>query len=403
MDKGRRLGTKRNDVKSVRIDFLQALIPQEELIAMLILILAAIIGQPADDPMQQIEYLRLSYKNNKDKFSFGEFRFDYTIGVAGSRSDAEAGVFTSSVQEEGFYIFDGENARYELVAEPKAIAAVTKWLDDRRNTSMAMVFRMLTDGKVTFLDQVHTNRKGTVLIHQPEIFQGTGVYRERFDFPLFLGSDSERPYDLFSNLAWIKEGSASLAELDLDSHLDGHKVCKVSFNYKEGRCTYWLDLNRGSVPLRILDHYNPADLDVTFDFGEVVQIPNAGWLPRRMVHIVGNGDTVQRLLVKEVDAQHKPAGTAFALDFPKPVRVTDGARKLVYPSSKTWSLLHLPGRHSPGTITATPATYVSPSELPGEMDAGPSWVTIFFLAILVFLILGSIFLIRMRKKRLRGA
>ena len=207
---------------------------------MLLLLLAGMIGQQDADPMQQVEYVRLSYKANKDAFAFGTFRFEYTIGVSTSRSDSESGVFTESIQEDGFYVFDGKNARYELTADPKAVAAVTRWIGERSRTSIAFIFRMLTDGKVTFLDALHADRAGTILINQPVIFRGARAYHQRFDFPLSLGIDSTRSNDLFWNLTRLKKGEVSLAEFDPDSRLNGHQVCKISLDYKDGKYTYWV-------------------------------------------------------------------------------------------------------------------------------------------------------------------
>lgn len=370
---------------------------------MLILLLAGMLGCQADDPARQVEYVRLSYKANKDAFAFGTFRFKCTRATCVSLEDAKSEVYSRSITEDGFYAFDGQNARFELTAEPKDVAAVTKWIDEHRSSTLASTFRMLTDGKVTFMDLLHLNRAGTVLLHQPQIFPDTVFYRQTFEFPLFLGDDSARPYDLFSSLTLIKEGKVSLAELDLDARMDGVKVCKISFNHKSGKRTYWVDLNRGAVPLRILNHYNPTNRDSHFIFDDLVQVPNAGWLPRRMLHITGNGGSVRRVVVTNVDVQNRPSLSVFQLDFPKPISLHDRARKLVYSRRKTWSLLNLPSRSSPGTRSAIPIDYIPPAELPGEIEPGPPWVIIVSASMSVVLVLGSILVLRRRKKRLRGA
>jgi len=47
---------------------------------MLCLILAVTLGYQADDTSQQIEFLRVSCKANKDAFAYGTFRFEFTRG-----------------------------------------------------------------------------------------------------------------------------------------------------------------------------------------------------------------------------------------------------------------------------------------------------------------------------------
>lgn len=363
-------------------------------------LLAATLACQAHDWVEQLECARLSYRANKEAFAFGTFRFQYTIGFAASASDAQSGVFVRSIKEDGFYVFDGKNARYELTADPKAVASVTTGIGARTSTSLARTFRMLTDGKVTFVDRLHLDSAGRDLLHQPHIFATTSYYHQHFEFPLYLGDQSDRPYDLFCDLTGVKEGRASLGELDLDSRLGDLKVCKLAFAWEDGRRTYWIDLNRGSVPLRILEHYNPTNVDINFFFSDLVQVPGAGWFPRRMVHIIGNGATVHRFDVTEIDARNRPTFAAFELDFPEPVGLYDEARKLAYSRRKTWSLLNLP---SPSSREARPVvpTLIPGGELPGEIEAGPPWPTIVAAAIILFLTVGSVLIVRRRKNRLR--
>ena len=131
-------------------------------------LLAAMIGFQSDDPAQQIEFIRLSYKANKDAFAFGTFHFEYTRGSCATLSAAESGVFSKAIKEDGLYVFDGKNARYDLVAAPAEIAAVTTRIDDRQTASLAISFRMLTDGEVTLVDFQSLDKSNTVLRHKPE-------------------------------------------------------------------------------------------------------------------------------------------------------------------------------------------------------------------------------------------
>jgi hypothetical protein len=373
-----------------------------EAIVMLLLLLAGLIGMAPDDSSQQLEFLRLSYRANKDAFAFGTFRFEYTTGNSASASDAESEIFFQFIKEEGFYVFDGENARYELNANPTELAAVTtrSRTDPRKSSSLATSFRMLTDGKVTLMDLLFLNQENTILHHKASIFPQTTLFRKRFEFPLYLGDDSDRPYDLFSDLTGIKNGKATLLELDLDSRLGDLKVCKLTYEYRQGKITYWIDLSRGSLPLRILDHYNPTNLDVTFIFGDLVQVSGAGWIPRRRLHILGNGAVVDRIIIKEIDTQSKPRTSIFGLDFPEPIGIVDQARKLAYSPRKTWSLLQLPSPSSPSSKPVSLKSNISPPEMPGELRPGSFWTITLPLGVIILLAIGATVVIR-RRSRLR--
>ena len=177
-----------------------------------------------------------------------------------------------------------------------------------------------------------------------------------FYFPMYLGDKGKggSDHDLFQDLTALKDGKVSLAELDMDSRLGERKVCKFGFTWKDGKCTYWIDLHRGSVPLRIKEHYNPNNADITYIFSDLVHAPNAGWLPRRRLHIMNQGQIVDRVIVTEIDTLNNPQPSTFQLDYPEPIILFDDARKLVYPRRKSWSLLNLPDPASPGVRPVKP-------------------------------------------------
>ena len=221
---------------------------------MLFLFIAGMIGYQEGSPTEQVEYLRLAYKANKDAFTFGTFRFEFTRGKSASLSDAEAGVFSKSVREDGFFAFDGKNARYELIADPRGLVSVTTRIDERKGSSLASTSRTLTDGNATLLDLLALDEAGTSLRHgRAEIYKGSSLFYDDvfFQFPLLLGTDVARPYDLFRDLTQIKKGTATLEELDFDCHLDGVKVCKIKYRFKEGRA-HLLDRREPWL-------YSPAD------------------------------------------------------------------------------------------------------------------------------------------------
>ena len=52
---------------------------------------------------------------------------------------------------------------------------------------------------------------------------------KRFEFPLYIGDNSVRGYDLISELAAIKDGRATLAELDMASLLYEIRISSLRF------------------------------------------------------------------------------------------------------------------------------------------------------------------------------
>ena len=340
---------------------------------MLILILVAALGGQPTSESQKLEFIRLSYKANKEAFAYGSFPFRYTRGSSKNLSDAQAGVFSRSVHAEGFYAFDGTNARFELIPNPEELAAATTRVGERGRSSYVSTFRMLTDGKVTLLDTLGPDQSRTALTHRAAIFPEAGIFYRRLDFPLYVGDKTLRGDDLFGDLTGLQQGLASLLELDLDSRLGDRKVCKLSLSYKDGTLTYWIDLDRGSVPLQIFNVANGGNTRITVTYDNLQFVANRGWLPFRRVHVIDDGKVVDWIEIDQVDCKTKPGASVFQLEFPEPVGLVDQARKLAYSRRKTWSLLDLPGPHSRGTKPAIPVSFPPPPEMQGEDDSPSRW------------------------------
>ncbi len=179
----------------------------------LILLLATMAFQPGEQA-DQIEYLRMSFRANSDAFAFGEFHFAYTKGNCASLSDAENGIFTKSINEDGLYVFDGKNERYDLLAEPAALAVMTQRVGKNKSSSDAWVYRMLTDGEVSLLDQLWLDEPGKFAQRSPEIHPGTKSFCSNalFQFPLALGHCDRITGNLFAELTAIKEGKGKITE-----------------------------------------------------------------------------------------------------------------------------------------------------------------------------------------------
>ena len=369
---------------------------------MLLLIVAAAMGFQAGDRMQQVEFVRLSYKANKDSFAFGTFRFEYTRGLCASRADAESEIFSKSIKEDGLYVFEGKNARYDLIANPAELAAVTTRIGDRQTSSFAKTFRMATDGEATLLDLLSLDEANKFSVRVPEIYPGSDTFYADgfFEFPLWLGFSGVRPDDVFSDLTAIKEGRAALADIDFEAQLNGLKVCKVSFTFAEGKRTHWIDAGRGYAPLRTESQYGETGVEITYTFSELERVPGAGWLPRRRLHIIGNGQVADVIKITAIDTKNKPDLSAFQLEFPKPVKVRDRSRNLDYPPSKTLSLLKRPDRLAAGVHAVVSRTINLPAEMPGERESGLPWMIIIPAGLAVVAVVASVGYLAIRKRKL---
>ena len=160
-------------------------------------------------------------------------------------------------------------------------------------------------------------------------------------------------------------------------------------------------MNRGCIPLRILNHYDKNASESNIHFSEIEHVPNAGWLPRRRVRIIQNGAVVDRLVVTQIDTVNKPPASVFQLEFPEPIDLVDRTNNLVSKGRKIWSLLSLPKANSPGTKAFLTAP-APPAEMPGEIDSTPPWGIILFGIAFISLVAGSIVVFRRRRRGSQG-
>jgi hypothetical protein len=172
-------------------------------------------------------------------------------------------------------------------------------------------------------------------------------------------------------------------------------------DFGTGERRYWLDLNRGAVPLRIEASRKAVTTHITIH--ENIQfVAGAGWLPLTQRSVMQNGKVARQMCITEVDAHLKPDLSAFQLDFQTPIKLYEDARKLRYSPRKTWRLLHLPGRDSPETRPAVPKSFVAPPGMPDEVTPGNAWPAILFALAAVLVAIAGVCVLKRTRRRIIG-
>jgi hypothetical protein len=363
--------------------------------------IAQTVPPPGESPelrQQQFTSAALAYQANREAFRFGTFRFKFTRGSARSNEAALAGQFSSAYTAAGLYVFDGKNSRFEHNYSVDDLAKSTRKTGANESRSVLTPLRMLCNGDVTFADRPFLNAVASSVGSSIMIHAGALYFKQHFEFPLWLGQDGTGPSDIGDAVKLVKDGKCTIKDLDCHSRVDDADVCKVVLDLGAGRRVYWLDLNRGAIPLRVED-FRGSDLTHIAVARDIRFLAGAGWLPMTEVLVMQNGKVGRETRITEADVSHKPDASAFQLDFPSPVDLYDDARKLKYSPRKTWSLLELPGRVSPSAEPFMPKAFVPEPELPREVAQSSRWPAFFFASAVVLILLVSVRILVRRYRR----
>lgn len=367
-------------------------------------LVAALVVQPGPTPPErlelrkQLEHIRNTYIANRGAFPFGTFRFDYMVGAAENEKDARAGRMRHESTARGLYVFNGSNARYEVVFSEEDLRRATRKIGEGKHSSSLHCFRSLTDGQVTLLDTITAKEQSDQLRHSPRILPEV-YFHEYFAFPLGLGDPHFTHFNLARDIDRYLEGKIELKSYEPRGSFEGESVAVVVFKLVAGIRTYWIDLGHGAVPVQAHDEVTETGRILGEYLEQVDFEPGLGWLPHVMTSCTDQGRRVVRIVVREVVVDRPPTPTDYRLEFPTEVAIFDQARGRSYPQQKVWSLLALPRPSAVRRESSVGAGYqASEPVMPGERSS--VW---FRWPLAVLMLLGGGLLVWLAlRSRLRG-
>jgi hypothetical protein len=309
-------------------------------IAFAVLLVALCDDPPVDQAL--IDHLRTAYRANRAAFVSGDYRFEMTRGAAQSDEDARLGRLREGSTARGRYAFTADLALYENLFDEKEMNGDLKSDAGRKATTTLRSYRILRDSTVALIDNVFPDLNGGKPKHSIKISPiGTPDYEVRF--PLEIGEAEHKKFSLSNDLDAANDGKVKVVSVDPKCLFRGRDVVRLELRSAAGTRTYWIDLERGAVPLSIRDVVdggatNQVDLD------DVRPVDGGGWLPFAMTQSIQNGSAVFRLVVLKADVTPPPR-SAFQLEFDEPRTLVDAPRQLHYTKGrKVWRLDDLPAK-----------------------------------------------------------
>lgn len=335
----------------------------------------------------ELRHVKEVYLANRSSIGFGTFRFDFLTGRAASATEARNGRIERASKGRGFYSFDGTNARYERLYEKEELIGQAQKLGDGQIRSSLMSSRALTDGHVTLMDTIDPTADLTGVAHTSQIYESNVHFFRDLFFPLNLGNPEPRTQDLALVIDAIESGEFQLLAFEPEAKLDGRDVAHIAFKTKLARCDYWIDLQRGGVPLQYVARIDKRGNTIQVNHDDIHDV-RGSWLPYKLTLHMDDSGFVNQVVIHEAELEKPPARDVFSLQFDKPVAMVDTARNLWYSPRSSWSLLSLPSASSRESkrITVTGFTPPAPPRMPGERTGWPIASTLLYALGAVFAI-----------------
>ena len=374
-------------------------------------LLASVSG--VSDPGPLPEAIRTAYESNRAALSaFGTIRFRETDGelppgLRPTLDEVAKADWTRLSPLEGLYVFDGRAARFDHVFPLREALARQVKVGKNYWITPLNSWRALTDGRTTLLDLVGVQDDESGLRYNPRLLDGTERFFRDLELPLLVGDPrpNNNPPDLGQDLARAAAGRPdwSLSGVEEDLPLDGSRVVKLTSSGAKNGCQYWVDLERGAVPLRILWSDQASGETHIYYFADVRAV-GRGWFPFHMilafVDSLSPDGRIERAffrekVITEADFEHRPDRKLFQMEFPEPVPLINITTKVRHDPRRVWDLAAISpaaARRAKPLDMAGPQA--PPPPLPGARPGRPPWALPLIGVGAVLLLLSGILVFR---------
>ena len=337
--------------------------------------------EDATDSSDVLRAIENGYAANRESVDHGKVAFVFLECKASSPEAARRGEITDVVKAKGTYVFDGPKKRYELLYDRDDVISHTKVLDEHHSSIPFISDQVLTDGSVTLHNRPVYNPFTKTFKRQASIDPGIGGFKRSFRFPLNLGA---RELPGVDDIAYYLERARNGAlkgfravKLEEDVILEGRKVHKVTFEYDEGTRTFWVDYQRGCVPVLGRNRTSQRGDQYTTYYEQLSLIGGKLWLPMRLVRYSHGGRSARILEIESIQVDRPPSDRDFQLTFSEPTAVVDSVHSRAYSNRTSFSLPNVanPDAHaSRPVVIAYSAPPPTMPELPGEIKSSRSWI-----------------------------
>lgn len=325
--------------------------------------------------------IRRAYEANRLGMKQWTAAFELTVGRSATPEAIRKNEWSKQfATAKGSYVYDGKNGRYELLHSDADIVSNRTKISNNEWTTPLSSFRLLTDGRVTLSDYVDVLGDDKSPLHSAQIDAGVEGFFNPIQFPLSLGDPDRDDWSAVRGRGRAANVGVpwKLAAVEHDVDLDGVRVTKLSYELQAARWTFWVDLERGAIPIR--RHYAESDSGPKLyrEYARVERVNDGAWLPRESFELLTSGKrdgSVKKLTIDAIDTQAKVDRSRFRMEFPAARKFYNTADRVYYTDVKVVDLDKLPavGAANVGRFAEGPTTSGNAPKMPGELQGGSVW------------------------------
>lgn len=304
------------------------------------------------------------HRANLMVFKRGLFHFELVQGITSSFDDVNRLQMKNTVSWKGSYAFDGQDAVLECLVSDEVLVANTVKVSGTESRSLPFCHRVLTDGKVTCIEQRYAigDKVDRRVMVEPDR-EGT-LFNGHFQFNYWVGEPAVQSSRLLEDVAREMNGIVSLA----DCKMTDSGSALITIRSGKSLRVYDLDLEHGGVPRSIKDYGESGDVLLDVTYSELKKIENGGWFPMTRVVLMPEAKIARVCRITSHDCIGKIPPDTFVLRFAESVNVSDNSTQSFLKNVTSLDLHHRRSQSSKPYSTRPLSTRQIEAlpEMPGE-------------------------------------
>jgi hypothetical protein len=329
------------------------------------------IAQPDAKSREMLKYVSIANQANIERFTHGRVEFELLRSERAGAGTIKDTMPQDAVVAKGMLVFDNINALYTLSYEDDYLVSGLELKGDRQYILPALNTTLLTDGKSTLLNLSKFDFQRRILADNPEVYPESNyeMFQSYANFIYPVTTHHFTTSLLSNDLRDVSNGVASLESVRIESENGPAKLLHLSLIKPPGvRRDYLVDLNKGSVPLTILEYGPDGALMSERLYGELRKVADA-WFPFVSRVNQTRAGISQMLVVRSADFISPVGENEFVVKFREPVEFTDRVTSTLQREA-SYSLIQRSRRPLKGTKKVT--FVANPTfDLTGERELPP--------------------------------